>query len=43
LGFDDGQIKDPEAKAFAADTLPKVEAHLTKINQIAASMGSKQP
>jgi putative membrane protein len=33
--------KDPEAKAFASDTLPKVEAHLGKINQIAASMGTK--
>jgi putative membrane protein len=33
--------QDPEAKAFASQTLPTVEAHLAKINQIAASMGSK--
>jgi putative membrane protein len=33
--------KDPEAKAFASDTLPKVNDHLDKINRIAASMGIK--
>jgi putative membrane protein len=31
--------KDPEAQAFAKETLPKVKAHLAKINQIAASAG----
>jgi putative membrane protein len=33
--------KDPEAQAFARETLPKVKAHLAKINQIAASAGVK--
>lgn len=33
--------KDPEAQAFAKETLPKVKAHLDKINQIAASAGAK--
>jgi putative membrane protein len=33
--------KDPQAKAFASETLPKVQAHLEKINQIAASAGVK--
>ena len=33
--------KDPEAQAFAKETLPKVKAHLAKINQIAASAGVK--
>jgi putative membrane protein len=31
--------KDAEAQAFAKETLPKVKAHLAKINQIAASAG----
>src|SRR5689334_9097423 len=31
--------KDPEAQAFAKEVLPKVKAHLAKINQIAASAG----
>jgi putative membrane protein len=31
--------KDPEAQAFAKETLPKVKAHLEKINKIAASAG----
>ncbi len=31
--------KDPEAQAFAKETLPKVKKHLDKINQIAASAG----
>jgi len=31
--------KDPEAQAFAKETLPKVKTHLAKINQIAASAG----
>ena len=33
--------KDPEAQAFAKETLPKVKAHLAKINQIAASADVK--
>ena len=33
--------KDAEAQAFAKETLPKVKAHLDKINQIAASEGVK--
>jgi putative membrane protein len=33
--------KDPEAQAFAKETLPKVQAHLAKINKIAASAGVK--
>jgi len=33
--------KDPEAKAFAKATLPKLQAHLDKINQIAAGNGVK--
>jgi putative membrane protein len=33
--------KDPEAKGFATETLPKVKAHLEKINAIAASAGVK--
>jgi putative membrane protein len=32
--------KDPEAKAFALQTLPIVQGHLDKVNQIAASLGS---
>jgi putative membrane protein len=32
---------DAEAQAFAKETLPKVKAHLDKINQIAASAGVK--
>lgn len=35
--IDEGQ--DPEAKAFASETLPKVQAHLEKINKIAADHG----
>ncbi len=37
--IDSGQ--DPQAQAFAKETLPKVKAHLEKINQIAASEGVK--
>jgi putative membrane protein len=33
--------KDPEAKAFATETLPKVKMHLDKINKIAADAGVK--
>jgi putative membrane protein len=33
--------KDPEAQAFAKETLPKVKAHLDKINTIAASAGAQ--
>jgi putative membrane protein len=33
--------KDADAQAFAKETLPKVKAHLDKINQIAASEGVK--
>lgn len=33
--------KDPEAKAFATETLPKVKMHLEKINAIAAEAGVK--
>ena len=33
--------KDAEAQAFAKETLPKVKAHLEKINEIAASAGVK--
>lgn len=33
--------KDADAQAFAKETLPKVKAHLDKINQIAASAGVK--
>jgi putative membrane protein len=33
--------KDPQAQAFAKETLPKVKTHLEKINQIAASEGVK--
>lgn len=33
--------KDAEAKAFATETLPKVKAHLEKINKIAADAGVK--
>jgi putative membrane protein len=33
--------KDPEAQAFAKETLPKVKTHLQKINQIAATEGVK--
>jgi len=33
--------KDADAKAFATETLPKVQMHLDKINQIASSMGVK--
>jgi putative membrane protein len=31
--------QDPDAKAFATETLPKVKAHLDKINKIAADAG----
>jgi putative membrane protein len=31
--------KDPDGKAFAAETLPKVKAHLDKITKIAAAAG----
>ena len=31
--------KDPDAKAFATETLPKVKAHLDKITKIAADAG----
>jgi putative membrane protein len=31
--------KDPDAKAFATETLPKVKAHLEKITKIAADAG----
>lgn len=31
--------KDPDGKAFATETLPKVKAHLDKITQIAAEAG----
>jgi len=31
--------KDPDAKAFATETLPKVKAHLDKITRIAADAG----
>lgn len=34
--------KDPQAKAFASETLPKVKMHLAKINSIAANEGVKQ-
>ena len=34
--------KDADAKAFASEVLPTVEAHLTKINQIAADSGVKK-
>ena len=37
--IDNGQ--DPEGKAFAAQTLPKVKAHLDKITKIAADAGVK--
>ena len=33
--------KDADAQAFAKETLPKVKAHLAKINAIAASAGVK--
>jgi putative membrane protein len=33
--------KDADAKAFASEILPTVEAHLVKINQIAADNGVK--
>jgi putative membrane protein len=33
--------KDPEARAFATDTLPTVKMHLQKIEQIAAAAGVK--
>ncbi len=33
--------KDPDAKAFAAATLPTLQAHLTKIQSIAAAAGIK--
>lgn len=33
--------KDPEARAFASDTLPTVKMHLQKIEQIAAAAGVK--
>ena len=33
--------KDPEAKAFAATTLPTLKAHLRKIESIAVSAGIK--
>jgi putative membrane protein len=33
--------KDPDAKMFAAETLPKVKAHLDKIDKIAADAGVK--
>jgi putative membrane protein len=32
--------KDPEAKAWATQTLPTVQAHLDKVTQLAASLGS---
>lgn len=32
---------DPDAQAFAKETLPKVKAHLARINQIASSAGVK--
>ena len=35
------QGKDPDAKAFAAATLPTLQAHLTKIQSIAAAAGIK--
>jgi putative membrane protein len=35
------QGKDPEAKAFAAATLPTLQAHLAKIQSIAAAAGIK--
>jgi putative membrane protein len=35
------QGKDPGAKAFAASTLPTLQAHLTKIRSIAAAAGIK--
>ena len=31
--------QDPQAKAFAAATLPTLKAHLTKIQAIAAAAG----
>jgi putative membrane protein len=31
--------KDPDGKAFATETLPKVQAHLDKITKIAAAAG----
>jgi putative membrane protein len=37
--IDSGQ--DPDAKAFATSTLPKVKAHLEKISKIAADAGIK--
>ena len=37
--IDRGQ--DPDGKAFAAETLPKVKAHLDKITKIAADAGLK--
>jgi len=37
--IDNGQ--DPDAKAFATETLPKVKMHLDKITQIAADAGVK--
>ena len=33
--------KDPDAKAFAVATLPTLQAHLTKIQSIAAVAGIK--
>jgi putative membrane protein len=33
--------KDPDAKAFATETLPKVKVHLDKINTIAIAAGVK--
>jgi putative membrane protein len=33
--------KDPDAQAFATETLPTVKAHLAKINQIAAGAGAQ--
>jgi len=33
--------KDPEARAFATDTLPTVKMHLQKVEQIAAAAGVK--
>jgi putative membrane protein len=35
------QGKDPDAKAFAVATLPTLQAHLTKIQSIAAAAGIK--
>ena len=35
------QGKDPDATAFAAATLPTLQAHLTKIQSIAAAAGIK--